>query len=82
MLEGGKSWDEIHYRKRGARTAGGQRSCNFKWGGGLTMETLITKVSSEQRLEGNRGPVSIISFFKKQMEEAGKQTPLIPAGLL
>lgn len=51
-------------------------------GGGLTMETLITKVSSEQRLEGNRGPVSIISFFKKQMEEAGKQTPLIPAGLL
>lgn len=44
-------------------------------GGGLTMETLITKVSSEQRLEGNRGPVSIILFFKKQMEEAGKQPP-------
>lgn len=39
------------------------------------METLITKVSSEQRLEGNRGPVSIILFFKKQMEEAGKQPP-------
>lgn len=44
-------------------------------GGGLTMETLITKVSSEERLEGNRGPVSIILFFKKQMEEAGKQPP-------